>query len=77
MLIELYEGFFINPEQVAVVKAVDEGQCALFTAGQSAVDEGFLVPYSAQEVFEQLNDAEQEFYDNDDEDEPPEKPEES
>jgi len=57
MLIELSEGFFVNPELVAVVKVVDKNKCALFTSGQSAVDGGFTVDYSAEEVAEAVNDA--------------------
>jgi hypothetical protein len=57
MLIELFEGFFVNPEEVAVVKATGEKECALFTIGQSAVDEGFHIPYAAADVAEQINDA--------------------
>ena len=69
MLIELTEGFFVDPDLVAVVKATGKKQCALFTAGQSAVDEGFTVPYSAEEVVEQLNDAVKDLYEGDEEDE--------
>ena len=68
-LIELYEGFFVNPDEVAVVKATGEDQCALFTTGQSAVDEGFHLPYGAAEVAEQINDAYDEDEDDRDDDE--------
>jgi hypothetical protein len=57
MLIELVEDFYVNPEMVAVVKVTDKNQCALFTNGQSAMDGGFTLPYSAEEVVESLNDA--------------------
>jgi len=57
MLIELYEGFFVDPDFVAVVKATSEDECALFTPGQSAVAEGFAIPFSAEDVVEQLNEA--------------------
>jgi hypothetical protein len=60
MLIELVEGFYINPKLVAVVKVADEDTCALFTTGQSAVDGGFTLPFSAEEVTQQINDAEDE-----------------
>src|SRR5262249_12461103 len=69
MLIELYEGFFVNPELVAVVKGMGGEKCALFTVGQSAVDEGFAIPYSAEEVSKHLNDAEQEMYEEGEESE--------
>jgi len=57
MLIELAEGFFVDPELVAVVKVTDKDECALFTVGQSAMDGGFHLDYSAQEVVEQVNEA--------------------
>ena len=55
-LFELYEGFFVDPDLVAVVKATGDDQCALFTSGQSAVDGGFAIPYAAAEVVEKIND---------------------
>lgn len=75
-MIELYEGFYVNVGneiQVAVVKATGDDTCALFTPGQSAVGEGFLVPYSADQVCQQLNDAEQELFEEADEEEEEEK----
>jgi hypothetical protein len=59
MLIELTKGFFVNPETVAVVKATDEDACALFTCGQSAVDGGFHLPYSAESVAVAIDDEEE------------------
>jgi len=56
-MIELADGIFIAPEHVVAVKKIDDGQCALFFIGQSAVDGGFLLPYSAEEVSEAINDA--------------------
>ena len=60
MLIELFEGFFVNPELVAVVRASDGGKSALYTAGQSAVDDGFYIPYPADQVVEELNELDDE-----------------
>jgi hypothetical protein len=45
-----------------VVKATGDETCALFTSGQSAVDGGFHLPYSADDVAKQLNEAEEELY---------------
>ena len=56
-LIELFEGFYVDPDLVAAVKATGKDTSALFTTGQSAVDGGFHVPYTAAEVVQQLNDA--------------------
>lgn len=66
-LIELVEGFFVRPEDVVVVKATGDGGCALFTVGQSAVDGGFRLPFSAAEVAEELNDAEEAGFEREDE----------
>jgi coenzyme F420-reducing hydrogenase gamma subunit len=62
MLIELFEGFFVNPDDVSVVKAMGKKTSALFTVGQSAVDGGFTVPYRAKEVVERVNDACEQIY---------------
>lgn len=56
MLVHLYTGFYVDPELVAVVKATGKKSCALFTAGQSATDAGFALPYSAAEIVDELND---------------------
>lgn len=57
MLIEITEGFWAEPELVAVVKATGDEECAVFTAGQSAIDGGFKLNYPAGEVAQALNDA--------------------
>jgi hypothetical protein len=57
MLVEITDGFFCDPELVAVVKATGKNKSALFTAGQSAVDGGFALPYEAAEVTQEINDA--------------------
>lgn len=65
-MIELHEGFYVrigSDIAFAVVKASEDGKaCSAFSDGQSAVDGGFLIPYKASEVCEQLNDAEEELY---------------
>jgi hypothetical protein len=77
MLIELVEGFFVEPDFVAVVKATGEDRCAIFTPGQSATDGGFTVPYSAAQVAEHVNDAMEEQANPMEDDEGPEDDEET
>lgn len=55
-LIELVEGFFVDPEMVTVVKAAGDNKCTLWVTGQGALD-GFVLDYPASEVVEHLNDA--------------------
>jgi len=65
-MIELHEGFYVrigSDIAFAVVKASSDGEsCSAFTDGQSAVDEGFFIPYKASEVCQQLNDSEEELF---------------
>lgn len=56
-MIEIEKGTFINPNLIAVIKSVGDGKCALFTAGQSAADGGFLVDYDADELAEEIEKA--------------------
>ena len=58
MRVKLFEGFFVDPDLVAVIKATGIDECALFTAGQSAIDGGFHIPYSAEEVDMALDEGE-------------------
>ena len=53
-MIEIAEGVWIDPRHIAVVKRVGEDKCALFTPGQSAVYEGFLIERSAEEVVDEI-----------------------
>lgn len=62
MLVEIYEGFFCDPEEVAVVKTTGKDMCAVFTQGQSAMDGGFALPYAAEEVAAHVNDAIENMY---------------
>ena len=62
MLEEIVKGFFCDPEYVAVVKATGDESCAVFTAGQSAVDGGFHLPYPAEQVAQEVNDLIEELY---------------
>jgi hypothetical protein len=58
MLIRLTERLFVNPEFVVAVatSGLDDDECSLFTTGQSAIDGGYSIPYSAEDVAEQVND---------------------
>ena len=53
-MIEIIEGVWVDPRHVAVVKRVGDDKCALFTSGQSAVDGGFLIERSAEEVVDEI-----------------------
>ncbi len=55
-MIELVEGFWINPDKVTVIKAINDERCALWVKGQGAMD-GFILEYAAEEVVELLHDA--------------------
>jgi hypothetical protein len=55
-MIELVDGFWINPAKVTVIKANGKDSCTLWVRGQSAMD-GFVLDYSADEVVELLHDA--------------------
>jgi len=55
-VIELADGIWIDPWSVTMIKKIDEGKCALWTTGQSAL-EGFVLDYDAAEVAEAVNDA--------------------
>lgn len=58
-MIELVEGFWVDPFQVTVVKALGEKKCALWVYGQSAMD-GFVLDYSADDVTRAIIDAREE-----------------
>lgn len=55
-MIELVDGFWVVPENVTVIKKIDEDKCALWVVGQSAMD-GFVLDYPAEEVVEALLEA--------------------
>jgi hypothetical protein len=55
-MIELVDGFWINPAKVTVIKANGKDSCTLWVRGQSAMD-GFVLDYPADEVVELLHDA--------------------
>lgn len=57
-MIEIADGFAVRPKSVAVLKRGEEGQCVVFTEGQSAT-EGFVVDRDFEDVLAELeNDSE-------------------
>jgi hypothetical protein len=44
-----------NSETIAVVRPIDDEHCTIFTVGQSAIDGGFLINLSADEVEAELS----------------------
>jgi hypothetical protein len=55
-MIELAEGIFIAPEHVTMIKSTGENECLLYFVGEDALG-GHVLPYSASEVSEVVNDA--------------------
>jgi hypothetical protein len=56
-VIELGDGFYVQPSKVAAVKDVGDGKCAVFTEGQSAIDGGFLVEGEAVDIADKIDEA--------------------
>ena len=49
---------YFNSDLLAVIQPVDDGdQTVIFTAGQSAIDGGFLIDVPTDEVFEMVQNA--------------------
>lgn len=65
-MIEIYDGFFVNPWKVTVVKATEEDKCVLYVSGQSALD-GFVVNRPALEVATDIVEAMREDQEREDE----------
>ena len=55
-MIELVEGFWVDPFEVKIVKKIDEKSCLLFVTGEGAMD-GHVLEYTAEEVVDALIDA--------------------
>jgi hypothetical protein len=53
------DGSKFNTDHIAVVRPVDDDdeQCVVFTVGQSATDQGFLIELGIDEVFEMIQQA--------------------
>ena len=60
MFIEL-DGRYFNTDQIIMVRPVEDedDQCVILMTGQSALDEGFLIDLSCEEVVDELNDLDQ------------------
>jgi hypothetical protein len=69
-MIEIEDGFFVDPFAVTVVKAAGKKKCVLYVIGQSALD-GFVLERNALEAAQEILDAragvEEENDDEDDE----------
>lgn len=57
LMIEIVEGLFIQPHKVIAVKAspLEEDHCTIFMSGHSAVDGGFVVDRSAEDVVDEID----------------------
>lgn len=58
-MIEIVDGFFVNPWKVTVIKAADKDSCVLYVSGQSAL-EGFVLKKPALEAATDIVEAMQE-----------------
>lgn len=58
MFIRIGDDYF-NVDSIACIRPVDDGddQCIIFTTGQSATDQGFLIELGIDEVFEMVQSA--------------------
>lgn len=63
-MIEIFEGFWCDPFDVKAVKVVTEESCAFWLKGQSA-ENGFVVDYKAEDLVQQILDAREGLYDED------------
>lgn len=55
-MIEIEDGFFVDPFAVTAVKAAGKGKCILYVRGQSAL-EGFYLEREALEVAQEIMEA--------------------
>ena len=55
-MIEIDDGFFVNPWKVTAIKAAEKDKCVLYLSGQSAL-EGFLVKRNALELATEIVEA--------------------
>lgn len=58
-MIEIYDGFFVDPWKVTVIKRAEKDKCVLYVNGQSALD-GFVVDRAALEVATDIVEAKRE-----------------
>lgn len=73
-MIEIVEGFYVDPFEVKIVKVINDKSCVLYVTGEGAMD-GHVLPYPADEVVQAVIDAREEA-DDADPDEPSEPEEE-
>lgn len=52
-MIELVEGFWVDADDIKVIKRIDDNKCAIWVTGQSATD-GFVLDYPAESILETL-----------------------
>jgi hypothetical protein len=55
-MIELVEGFWVDPCEVKIVKKIDDKSCTLWVTGEGYMD-GHVIPYEASEVVQAILDA--------------------
>ena len=58
-MIELLEGFWIDPWDVVIIKRIDDKSCLLYATGEGAMD-GHVLEYTAEEVVQAVMDAREE-----------------
>lgn len=54
-MIELVEGFWVDPWEVKIVKKIDEKSCVLYVTGEGAMD-GHVLNYPADQVVQVIED---------------------
>lgn len=55
-MIELVEGFWVDPWEVKIVKSISEKKCTLYVTGEGYMD-GHVLDYPAEEVVQAVEDA--------------------
>ena len=65
-MIELVEGFWVDPWEVKIVKAIDDKSCVLYVTGEGNMD-GHVLNYPAEEVVDHILDARRESQETEDE----------
>ena len=66
-MIELIEGFWVDPWDVKAIRAINDHSCSMWLTGQNA-ENGFVLPYEASEVVDAVIDARNESGDDDGDD---------
>jgi len=67
-MIELVEGFWVDPWEVKIVKKIDDKSCVLYVTGEGYMD-GHVIPYEASEVVQAILDAREQSEDGEGEEE--------